>query len=130
DVQAVRGMWPASAIAPGGRLCQRGWVGPAVYVVFKASPAAASNAVAKEFVDSSEGDESIIDLFGAGDLVGALGPWGHPQRGTVAALDHVAALRVDRRKLRSLLAASPQVAEAMMHAISQTVTYGGRRHAV
>lgn len=130
DRQALRAMGRRTDIPPGGMLCHQGSVAPAVYVVFKASPAAASNAVAKEFVDSSEGDESIIDLFGAGDLVGALGPWGHPQRGTVAALDHVAALRVDRRKFRSLLAASPQVAEAMMHAISQTVTYGGRRHAV
>ncbi|TDB94769.1 tetratricopeptide repeat protein [Actinomadura sp. 7K534] len=130
DRQALRAMGRRTDIPPGGMLCHQGSVAPAVYVVFKASPAAASNAVAKEFVDSSEGDESIIDLFGAGDLVGALGPWGHPQRGTVAALDHVAALRVDRRKFRSLLAASPHVAEAMMHAISQTVTYGGRRHAV
>ncbi|MFV2174780.1 tetratricopeptide repeat protein [Actinomadura sp. LOL_016] len=88
------------------------------------------NAVAKEFVDSSEGDQSIIDLFGAGDLVGVLGPWGHPQRGTVAALDHVVALRVERRKFRSLLAVNPRVAEAMMHTVSQAVTYGGRRHAV
>ncbi|TDC67507.1 tetratricopeptide repeat protein [Actinomadura sp. GC306] len=130
DRQALRAMGRRTDIPPGGMLCHQGSVSPAVYVVFKASPAAASNAVAKEFVDSSEGDESIIDLFGAGDLVGTLGPWGHPQRGTVAALDHVAALRVDRRKFRSLLAASPHVAEAMMHAISQTVTYGGRRHAV
>ncbi|TDC90040.1 tetratricopeptide repeat protein [Actinomadura sp. 7K507] len=130
DRQALRAMGRRTDIPPGGMLCHQGSIAPAVYVVFKASPRAASNAVAKEFVDSSEGDESIIDLFGAGDLVGVLGPWGHPQRGSVAALDHVAALRVDRRKFRSLLAASPQVAEAMMHAISQTVTFGGRRHAV
>ncbi|RFS84070.1 hypothetical protein D0T12_18020 [Actinomadura spongiicola] len=130
DRQALRAMGRRTDIPPGGMLCHQGSVAPAVYVVFKASPRAASNAVAKEFVDSSDGDESIIDLFGAGDIVGVLGPWGHPQRGTVAALDHVAALRVDRRKFRSLLAASPQVAEAMMHAISESVTYGGRRHAV
>ncbi|MFA1551192.1 tetratricopeptide repeat protein [Actinomadura chokoriensis] len=130
DRQALRAMGRRTDIPPGGMLCHQGSVAPAVYVVFKASPRAASNAVAKEFVDSSDGDESIIDLFGAGDLVGFLGPWGHPQRGTVAALDHVAALRVDRAKFRSLLAASPQVAEAMMHAISQSVTFGGRRHAV
>ncbi|GAA4227381.1 hypothetical protein GCM10022254_14950 [Actinomadura meridiana] len=130
DRQALRAMGRRTDIPPGGMLCHQGSVAPAVYVVFKASPRAASNAVAKEFVDSSDGDESIIDLFGAGDLVGVLGPWGHPQRGTVAALDHVAALRVDRRKFRSLLAASPQVAEAMMHAISENVTFGGRRHAV
>ncbi|TMR07496.1 tetratricopeptide repeat protein [Actinomadura soli] len=130
DRQALRAMGRRTDIPPGGMLCHQGSVAPAVYVVFKASPRAASNAVAKEFVDSSDGDESIIDLFGAGDLVGVLGPWGHPQRGTVAALDHVAALRVDRRKFRSLLAASPQVAEAMMHAISESVTFGGRRHAV
>lgn len=130
DRQALRAMGRRTDIPPGGMLCHQGSVAPAVYVVFKASPRAASNAVAKEFVDSSDGDESIIDLFGAGDLVGVLGPWGHPQRGTVAALDQVAALRVDRRKFRSLLAASPQVAEAMMHAVSESVTYGGRRHAV
>ncbi|MFC4049470.1 tetratricopeptide repeat protein [Actinomadura syzygii] len=130
DRQALRAMGRRTDIPPGGMLCHQGSVAPAVYVVFKASPRAASNAVAKEFVDSSDGDESIIDLFGAGDLVGVLGPWGHPQRGTVAALDHVAALRVDRRKFRSLLAASPQVAEAMMHALAESVTFGGRRHAV
>lgn len=130
DRQALRAMGRRTDIPPGGMLCHQGSVAPAVYVVFKASPRAASNAVAKEFVDSSDGDESIIDLFGAGDLVGVLGPWGHPQRGTVAALDHVTALRVDRGKFRSLLAASPQVAEAMMHAISESVTFGGRRHAV
>ncbi|MFA1537536.1 tetratricopeptide repeat protein [Actinomadura monticuli] len=130
DRQALRAMGRRTDIPPGGMLCHQGSVAPAVYVVFKASPRAASNAVAKEFVDSSDGDESIIDLFGAGDLVGFLAPWGHPQRGTVAALDHVAALRVDRAKFRSLLAASPQVAEAMMHAISEGVTFGGRRHAV
>ncbi|WP_067465495.1 tetratricopeptide repeat protein [Actinomadura macra] len=130
DRQALRAMGRRTDIPPGGMLCHQGVTAPAVYVVFKAAPRAASNAVAKEFVDSSEGDESIIDLFGSGDLVGVLGPWGHPQRGTVAALDQVAALRVDRGKFRSLLAASPQVAEAMMHTVSEAVTYGGRRHAV
>ncbi|TDD92530.1 tetratricopeptide repeat protein [Actinomadura darangshiensis] len=130
DRQALRAMGRRTDIPPGGMLCHQGSVAPAVYVVFKASPRGASNAVAKEFVDSSDGDESIIELFGAGDLVGVLGPWGHPQRGTVAALDHVTALRVDRGKFRSLLAASPQVAEAMMHAISEGATFGGRRHAV
>ncbi|MFG2019928.1 tetratricopeptide repeat protein [Actinomadura geliboluensis] len=130
DRQALRAMGRRTDIPPGGMLCHQGSVAPAVYVVFKASPRAASNAVAKEFVDSSDGDESIIDLFGAGDLVGFLGPWGHPQRGSVAALDHVAALRVDRATFRSLLAANPRVAEAMMHAISESVTFGGRRHAV
>ncbi|QXJ20026.1 tetratricopeptide repeat protein [Actinomadura graeca] len=130
DRQALRAMGRRTDIPPGGMLCHQGVTAPAVYVVFKAAPRAAGNAVAKEFVDSSEGDESIIDLFGPGDLVGVLGPWGHPQRGTVAALDQVAALRVDRGKFRSLLAASPQVAEAMMHTVSEAVTYGGRRHAV
>ncbi|MER7546911.1 tetratricopeptide repeat protein [Spirillospora sp. NPDC127506] len=130
DRQALRAMGRRADVPPGGMLCHQGSVAPAVFVLFKASPRAAGNAVAKEFVDSSDGDESIIDLFGPGDLVGYLGPWGHPQRGTVAALDHVAALRVDRATFRSLLAASPRVAEAMMHAISESVTFGGRRHAV
>ncbi|WP_242911179.1 tetratricopeptide repeat protein [Actinomadura terrae] len=130
DRQALRAMGRRTDIPPGGMLCHQGVIAPAVYVVFKPGPRAASNAIAKEFVDSSEGDESIIDLYGSGDLVGVLGPWGHPQRGTVAVLDHVAALRVDRRKFRSLLAANPQVAEAMMHTVAEAVTYGGRRHAV
>ncbi|MBO2462454.1 tetratricopeptide repeat protein [Actinomadura violacea] len=130
DREALRAMGRRTTIPPGGTLCHQGVTAPSVWVVFKAAPRAASNAVAKEFVDSSEGDESIIDLFGSGDLVGALGPWGHPERGTVAALDHVEALRVDRRRFRSLLAANPQVAEAMMHAVSESVGYGGRRHAV
>ncbi|HEU5030132.1 MAG TPA: tetratricopeptide repeat protein [Spirillospora sp.] len=130
DRQALRAMGRRTSIPPGGTLCHQGVTAPSVWVVFKAAPRAASNAVAKEFVDSSEGDESIIDLFGSGDLVGALGAWGHPERGTVAALDHVEALRLDRRGFRSLLAANPQVAEAMMHAVSESVGYGGRRHAV
>ncbi|GAA2159206.1 tetratricopeptide repeat protein [Actinomadura napierensis] len=130
DRQALRAMGRRAHIPPGGTLCHQGVTAPAVYVVFKAAPRAASNAVAKEFVDSSEGDESIIDLFGSGDLVGMLGAWGHPQRGTIAALDHVEALRVDRRNFRGLLAANPRVAEAMMHAVSESVGYGGRRHAV
>ncbi|QFG20045.1 tetratricopeptide repeat protein [Actinomadura sp. WMMB 499] len=130
DRQALRAMGRTTAIPPRGTLCHQGVAAPAVYVLFKEVPRAAGNAVAKEFVDSSEGDQSIIELFGAGDLVGVLGPWGHPQRGTVAALDHVVALRVERRKFRSLLAANPRVAEAMMHTVSQIVTHGGRRHAV
>ncbi|WP_433251287.1 tetratricopeptide repeat protein [Actinomadura nitritigenes] len=130
DRQALRAMGRRTTIPPGGTLCHQGVTAASVWVVFKAAPRAASNAVAKEFVDSSEGDESIIDLFGSGDLVGALGAWGHPERGTVAALDHVEALRVDRRRFRGLLAANPQVAEAMMHAVSESVGYGGRRHAV
>ncbi|WP_034517331.1 tetratricopeptide repeat protein [Actinomadura rifamycini] len=130
DRQALRAMGRTTTVPPRGTLCHQGVAAPAVYVLFKEVPRAAGNAVAKEFVDSSEGDQSIIDLFGPGDLVGVLGPWGHPQRGTVAALDHVVALRVERRTFRRLLAANPRVAEAMMHAVSQTVTYGGRRHAV
>uniref|UniRef100_UPI0010413771 helix-turn-helix domain-containing protein n=1 Tax=Actinomadura roseirufa TaxID=2094049 RepID=UPI0010413771 len=130
DRQALRAMGRRADVPPGGMLCHQGVIAPAVYVVFKAAPRAAGNAVAKEFVDSSEGDESIIDLVGPGDLVGVLGPWGHPQRGTVAALEQVAALRVDRAKFRALLAANPQVAEAMMHAVARSTTFGGRRHAV
>ncbi|WP_230420993.1 tetratricopeptide repeat protein [Actinomadura soli] len=130
DQQALRAMGRRTEIPPGGMLCHQGSVAPAVYVVFTAAPRTASNAVAKEFVDSSEGDESIIDLIGSGDLVGALGPWGYPQRGTVATLDHLAGLRVDCRKFRSLLAASPQISEAMMRSIAQSGAYGGRRHAV
>ncbi|OLT37272.1 hypothetical protein BJF79_30120 [Actinomadura sp. CNU-125] len=130
DRQALRAMGRTTAVPPRGTLCHQGMTAPAVYVLFKDVTRARGNVVAKEFVDSSDGDQSIIDLFGAGDLVGVLGPWGHPQRGTVAALDHLVALRVERRKFRSLLAANPRVAEAMMHTVSQTVTYGGRRHAV
>ncbi|MDL4777207.1 tetratricopeptide repeat protein [Actinomadura xylanilytica] len=130
DRQALRAMGRRTDVPPGGMLCHQGVAAPGVYVVFAAGARTTTSVVAKEFVDSSEGDESIIDLFGAGDLIGALAPWGHPQRGTVAALDHLAALRIDRRKFGSLLAANPQVAEAMMHAIAQTVTLGGRRHAI
>ncbi|MFG2001146.1 tetratricopeptide repeat protein [Spirillospora sp. NPDC048911] len=130
DRQALRAMGRRSEIPKGGMVCHQGVVAPGVFVVFKANARTVSNAVAKEFVDSSEGDESIIDLFGPGDLVGALAPWGHPQRGTVAALDQVAVLRIDRRQFASLLAANPQVAEAMMHTIAEGDAYGGRRHAV
>ncbi|KAB2348809.1 tetratricopeptide repeat protein [Actinomadura rudentiformis] len=130
DRQALRAMGRRSEIPKGGMVCHQGVVAPGVFVVFKANARTVSNAVAKEFVDSSEGDESIIDLFGPGDLVGALAPWGHPQRGTVAALDQIAVLRIDRRQFASLLAANPQVAEAMMHTIAESDAYGGRRHAV
>ncbi|WP_433338067.1 tetratricopeptide repeat protein [Spirillospora sp. CA-294931] len=130
DRQALRAMGRRTQIPPGGMLCHQGVTAPGVFVVFKARASTTTNAVAKEFVDSSEGDESIIDLFGAGDLVGALAPWGHPQRGTVASLDHLAALRIDRRKFGSLLAANPQVAEATMHTVAESAAYGGRRHAV
>ncbi|MEU5880616.1 tetratricopeptide repeat protein [Spirillospora sp. NPDC047279] len=130
DRQALRAMGRRSEIPKGGMICYQGVVAPGVFVVFKATARTVSNAVAKEFVDSSEGDESIIDLFGPGDLVGALAPWGHAQRGTVAALDQVAVLRIDRRQFASLLAANPQVAEAMMHTIAESDTFGGRRHAV
>ncbi|MEU6036540.1 tetratricopeptide repeat protein [Actinomadura sp. NPDC047616] len=130
DRQALRAMGRRTDIPPGGMLCHQGVTAAGVYVVFKASARTSGNVVAKEFVDSSEGDESIIDLFGSGDLVGALAPWGHPQRGSVAALDHVTALRVDRGKFAGLLAANPRVTEAMMHAVAQSVTFGGRRHAV
>jgi tetratricopeptide (TPR) repeat protein/CRP-like cAMP-binding protein len=130
DRQALRAMGRRTDIPPGGMLCHQGVAAAGVYVVFKAGARTSGNVVAKEFVDSSEGDESIIDLFGSGDLVGALAPWGHPQRGSVAALDHVTALRVDRGKFAGLLAANPRVTEAMMHAVAQSVTFGGRRHAV
>ncbi|GAA2590807.1 tetratricopeptide repeat protein [Actinomadura fulvescens] len=130
DRQALRAMGRRSEIPKGGMVCHQGVVAPGVFVMFKANARTVSNAVAKEFVDSSEGDESIIDLFGPGDLVGALAPWGHPQRGTVAALDQIAVLRIDRRQFASLLAANPQVADAMMHTIAEADAYGGRRHAV
>ncbi|WP_030167431.1 tetratricopeptide repeat protein [Spirillospora albida] len=128
DRQALRAMGRRADVPPGGTLCHQGATAPAVYVVFRAR--AAGNAVAKEYVGSSEGDESIIELYGAGDVVGVLGPWGHPQRATVAALEPVAALRVDGGQWRSLLAANPRVAEAMMHALAESAGHGGRRHAV
>ncbi|MFC5753569.1 tetratricopeptide repeat protein [Actinomadura rugatobispora] len=130
DRQALRAMGRRTDVPPGGLLCHQGVTAPGVYVVFKAGAGTATDVVAKEFVDSSEGDESIIDLVGPGDLVGALAPWGHPQRGNVAAFDHVAALRLDRQKFGSLLAANPQVAEAMMHTLARGAAFGGRRHAV
>jgi len=130
DRQALRAMGRYTEIPLGGMLTHQGVAPSGVYVVFRAGARNTTNALAKEFVDSSEGDESIIDLFGPGDLVGALAPWGHPQRGTVAALDQVVALRIDRRQFGSLLAVNPQVADAVMHTIAEGGTYGGRRHAV
>ncbi|MFI0356448.1 tetratricopeptide repeat protein [Actinomadura sp. 9N407] len=130
DRQALRAMGRRTDIPPGGMLCHQGVIAAGVHVVFKLGARTTSDVVAKEFVDSSEGDESIIDLVGPGDLVGALAPWGHPQRATVAALDHVATLRLDREKFGSLMAANPRVAEAMMHTLARTTTFGGRRHAV
>ncbi|MFC6885783.1 MULTISPECIES: tetratricopeptide repeat protein [Actinomadura] len=128
--QALRAMGRRTVVPPGGMLCHQGVTAPGVHVLFGSGARTVTNVVAKEFVDSSEGDESIIELYGAGDLIGGLAPWGHPQRGTVAALGHVAALRIDRRKFGSLLDANPQVTEAMMHTIAERDTCGGRRHAV
>ncbi|WP_067485859.1 tetratricopeptide repeat protein [Actinomadura hibisca] len=130
DRQALWAMGGRTDVPPGGMLFHQGVVAPSVCVVLRAGARTAGNAVAKEFVGSSEGDESIIDLFGPGDLLGALAPWGRPQRATVAALDHLAALRIDRRQFGSLLAANPQVAEAMMRGIAEADALGGRRHAV
>ncbi|GAA2452230.1 hypothetical protein GCM10010191_83130 [Actinomadura vinacea] len=130
DRQALRAMGRRTDVPPGGLLCHQGVPAPGVYVVFKARAGGATDVVAKEFVDSSEGDEAIVDLVGPGDLVGAMAPWGHPQRANVAAFDHLTALRLDRQKFGSLLAANPQVAEAMMHALARGSAFVGRRHAV
>ncbi len=130
DRQALRAMGRRTDIPPGGMLLHQGVAAAAVYVVFKAGARTTGNIVAKEFVDSGDGDESVIDLFGSGDVVGALAPWGHPQRGSVAALDHVTALRVDRGAFAGLLAANPRVTEAMMHAIARGAAFEGRRQAV
>ena len=130
DRQALRAMGRRTDVPPGGLLCHQGVPAPGVYVVFKARTGTATDVLAKEFVDSADGQESIIDLVGPGDLVGALAPWGRPQRAAVAALDHVAALRLDRAKFGSLLAANPRVADAMVHGLAQAAAHGGRRHAV
>ncbi|MQY08484.1 tetratricopeptide repeat protein [Actinomadura macrotermitis] len=126
--EALRAMGRRTDIPPGGMLCHQGVTPAGVHVVFRGR--ATGNVVAKEFVLSSEGDESIIELFGGGDLVGGLAPWGHPQRGSVQALDHLVALRIDRRQFGGLLAASPQVAEAMMCAFASAAELAGRRAAV
>ncbi|WP_026410833.1 tetratricopeptide repeat protein [Actinomadura oligospora] len=130
DQQALWAMGRRVEVPPGGMLCHQGVVSPAVVVLFPAGSRTTGRILAKEFVANGEGDESIIELFGAGDLVAGLAPWGHPQRGTVAALDHLAALRVDRRQFGGLLAANPQVAAAAMDAFAHQETYSGRRHAV
>ncbi|MFC9976526.1 tetratricopeptide repeat protein [Spirillospora sp. NPDC127200] len=130
DRQALWAMGGRTDVPPGGMLFHQGVVAPSVSVVLRAGARTAGNAVAKEFVGSSEGDESIIDLFGPGDLLGALAPWGRPQRATVSALEQVAVLRIDRRQFGSLLAANPQVAEAMMRVIAEADALGGRRHAI
>ncbi|MFC5184575.1 tetratricopeptide repeat protein [Actinomadura harenae] len=130
DQQALWAMGRRVEVPPGGMLCHQGVASPAVVVLFPAGSRTAGRILAKEFVANGEGDESVIELFGAGDLVAGLAPWGHPQRGTVAALDHLAALRVDRRQFGGLLAANPQVAAAAMDAFAHQETYSGRRHAV
>lgn len=130
DQQALWAMGRRVEVPPGGMLCHQGVVSPAVVVLFPAGSRTSGRILAKEFVANGEGDESLIELFGAGDLVAGLAPWGHPQRGTVAALDHLAALRVDRRQFGGLLAANPQVAAAAMDAFARLETYSGRRHAV
>ncbi|MCP2341187.1 tetratricopeptide repeat protein [Actinomadura rupiterrae] len=130
DRQALWTMGRRVEVPPGGMLCHQGVASPAVFVLFPAGARTSGRILAKEFVGNGEGDESVIELFGAGDLVAGLAPWGHPQRGTVAALDHLAALRVDRRQFGGLLAASPQLAAAAMDAFARQETYSGRRHAV
>ncbi|MFC4909174.1 tetratricopeptide repeat protein [Actinomadura gamaensis] len=128
--QALWTMGRRVEVPPGGMLCHQGVASPAVFVLFPAGARTVGRILAKEFVGNGEGDESIIELFGAGDLVAGLAPWGHPQRGTVAAIDHLAALRVDRRQFGGLLAANPQVAAAAMDAFARREAYSGRRHAV
>ncbi|MFC6936185.1 hypothetical protein ACFQHO_41840 [Actinomadura yumaensis] len=75
--QALRAMGRRTVVPPGGMLCHQGVTAPGVHVLFGSGARTVTNVVAKEFVDSSEGDESIIELYGAGDLIG-----GSPRGGT------------------------------------------------
>ncbi|MBW8483202.1 tetratricopeptide repeat protein [Actinomadura parmotrematis] len=128
DRQALRAMGRRAEIPADGLLCHQGALASGVYVLFRGR--IASTVLAKEYVLSSEGDESIIELFGAGDLIGALAPWGHPQRGSVAALERLTVLRVDRGRFGDLLAANPRVTEAMMEGVARSADLSGRRAAV
>jgi CRP-like cAMP-binding protein len=130
DREALRAMGHGLRVRPGTALLHQGEAAGGVRVLFAAGPPTAGTVLAKEVVGSSEGHESIIDLFGAGDLVGGLAPWGGPQRGTVVALDHLVVLRVDRRQFGRLLAAGPQIAGALMRTLAADQARAGRRHAL
>ncbi|MEV4258724.1 hypothetical protein AB0J52_36665, partial [Spirillospora sp. NPDC049652] len=82
DRQALWAMGRRVEVPPGGMLCHQGVASPAVVVLFPAGTRTAGRILAKEFIANGEGDESVIELFGAGDLVAGLAPWGRPQRGT------------------------------------------------
>ncbi|WP_019633721.1 tetratricopeptide repeat protein [Actinomadura atramentaria] len=128
--QALRAIGHRSAARPGAALLRRGETAGGVGVLFAAGPRTAGAILAKEHLGSSEGRESVIELYGAGDVVGGLAPWGGPQRGTVTALDHLAVLRVDRRQFGRLLGADPHVAGALMRTLAEDRTLAGRRHAL
>jgi tetratricopeptide (TPR) repeat protein/CRP-like cAMP-binding protein len=105
-----------------GALCHQGVPSPEVVVFVKG--------FGKESMDSQDGTEAIIELFGPGDLEGDFAIWGHPQRATVTALVESKILRIERRKFAALVAANPRVSDALMRTLATRWTYAGRRSAV
>ncbi|MEO5877255.1 MAG: Crp/Fnr family transcriptional regulator, partial [Streptosporangiaceae bacterium] len=105
-----------------GALCHQAVPSPEV-VVFV-------DGYGKESMDSQDGAEAILELFGPGDLEGDFAIWGHPQRATVTAIVESRVLRIESRKFAALVAANPRVADALMRTLATRWTYAGRRSAV
>src|SRR5262245_34152123 len=106
----LRAIGRTTAVPVGGILCHQGVLARDVIVV--------SEGYAKEFYDSADGQESIVDLLGPGDLEANLAPWGHPQRATLMALTEVRVLRVDGPKFAGLVASNPRIADALVRTIA------------
>jgi CRP-like cAMP-binding protein/tetratricopeptide (TPR) repeat protein len=111
-----------SVIRPYGTLCLQGVLARDVMVLL--------DGYAKEFLDSADGDEAIIELLGPGDLDGELATWGHPQRATVMALGEVRLLRISGREFAGLVETDPRVSGALMAAMAARRTRAARRHAI
>ncbi|GAA3231691.1 tetratricopeptide repeat protein [Actinocorallia longicatena] len=111
-----------TAVPARGTLCHQGTPARDVLILV--------DGFAKEMMDAHDGTEAIIGLLGPGDLEGDQAIWGHPQRATLTALTELTVLRVDSRKLATMVAADPRITDALMRVTATRWTHAGRRHAV
>ena len=129
---ALRAIGRTAQVAAGTVLCHQGAIASAVTILLQAQGTdvgEGGNVLAKEVLDSSAGDESIVELFGAGDLVAEFAAWGHPQRGSISVLEEVSVLRIDRHRFAGLLSTNPVMTEAFLHTLAARNAYVGRRQA-
>jgi tetratricopeptide (TPR) repeat protein/CRP-like cAMP-binding protein len=119
---ALQEIGRVSVVRPYGTLCLQGVLARDVMILL--------DGYAKEFLDSADGDEAIVELLGPGDLDGELATWGHPQRATVMALGEVRLLRISGREFAGLVETDPRISAALMAAMAARRTRGARRHAI